>query len=63
MQKNIDQLSGHVIICGYGRLGRIVVEELRSAGRSQVIIEQDRSKGRRAGEARGSVPDRVGGLG
>ena len=44
MQKNIDQQSGHVIICGYGRLGRIVVEELRSAGRSQVIIEQDRSK-------------------
>ena len=44
MQKNIDQLSGHVIICGFGRLGRVVVEELRSAGRSQVIIEQDRSK-------------------
>jgi voltage-gated potassium channel len=44
MQKNIDELSGHVIICGYGRLGRIVVEELRRAGRSQVIIEEDTSK-------------------
>ena len=44
MQKNIDQLSGHVIICGYGRLGRVVVDELRRAGRPLVVIEQDKSQ-------------------
>lgn len=41
MQKKIDQLSGHVIICGFGRLGRIVVEELKRAGKPQVVIERD----------------------
>ena len=44
MQRKIDQLSGHVMICGYGRLGRVVVEELMQAGKPQVIIEQDLAK-------------------
>lgn len=44
MQKKIDQLSGHVIICGYGRLGCIVVEELQRAETPQVIIEVDVAK-------------------
>jgi voltage-gated potassium channel len=44
MQNKIDQLSGHVIICGYGRLGRIVAEELERAGTPQVIVEIDVTK-------------------
>jgi voltage-gated potassium channel len=34
-------MRGHVIVCGYGRFGRIVVEDLVKAGSSVVIIEQD----------------------
>ena len=28
MQKIIDGLAGHVIICGYGRIGSIVAQEI-----------------------------------
>ena len=28
----IERLTGHKIVCGYGRMGRAVVEELRRAG-------------------------------
>ena len=44
MQARIDQLRDHVIVCGYGRLGRIVVEELERNGASTVIIESDTAK-------------------
>lgn len=44
MQRQIDRLSEHVIICGYGRLGRVVVDELQHARRSQVIVEPDLAK-------------------
>lgn len=41
MQRHIDQLEGHVILCGYGRFGRAVVEELRRQGVPTVIIDHD----------------------
>ena len=44
MQARIDQLRDHVIVCGYGRFGRIVVEELERNGVSTVIIESDAGK-------------------
>ena len=37
MQKDISALSGHVIICGYGRIGQMLAREL-SAGRSEFIV-------------------------
>jgi voltage-gated potassium channel len=37
--KQIDQLQGHVIVCGYGRIGRQVVQELRDEGRSFLLVE------------------------
>jgi voltage-gated potassium channel len=41
MQRRIDQLIGHVIVCGYGRFGRVVADELRSGGAEVVVIDAD----------------------
>src|ERR1051325_6848392 len=40
MEKRIAELSGHVIVCGYGRVGRQVCEEFSSAGVPFVIIDK-----------------------
>jgi voltage-gated potassium channel len=41
MQKEIAKLEKHVIVCGYGRMGQYVVEQLLAAGRDLVVIERD----------------------
>ncbi|MHC1710797.1 MAG: TrkA family potassium uptake protein [Solidesulfovibrio sp.] len=41
MQKVIDQLSGHVIICGYGRIGSIVAHEILAENMPTVIVESN----------------------
>ncbi|MEM6798121.1 MAG: potassium channel protein [Planctomycetota bacterium] len=41
MTNEIKQLSGHAIICGYGRIGQILADELRRRGKSFVIVDQD----------------------
>lgn len=41
MQRTIDQLSGHVVVCGYGRFGRAVSEELARQDVEVVIIDSD----------------------
>lgn len=41
MSRKIHQLTGHVIVCGYGRFGTIVVDELRRNGMTVVVIESD----------------------
>ncbi|MGE4299668.1 MAG: TrkA family potassium uptake protein [Desulfovibrionaceae bacterium] len=41
VQKSIDKLEGHYIICGYGRIGAVVVEELTAEGHAVVVIEND----------------------
>ena len=35
----IERMSGHDIVCGYGRMGRAAVEALRRAGRQVVVVE------------------------
>jgi voltage-gated potassium channel len=40
MEKRIAELSGHVIVCGYGRVGRQVCEEFSGAGVPFVIIDK-----------------------
>ena len=35
----IERMSGHDIVCGYGRMGRAAVDALRGAGRQVVVIE------------------------
>ncbi len=41
MQRLIDEMSGHVVLCGYGRLGKIVRRELEGLGKDFVIISDD----------------------
>ena len=41
MESAISKLSGHQILCGYGRVGRQVAAEFASDGVPFVIIEQD----------------------
>jgi voltage-gated potassium channel len=44
MSRKIHGLQGHVIICGYGRFGRAVVEELIRSKVPMVVIESDPTK-------------------
>src|SRR5947207_15972930 len=39
MQRDIDDLSGHYVICGIGRVGTNVLRELIATGRASVVIE------------------------
>ncbi len=39
MQKRIDKLEDHVIVCGYGRVGQEVVSELRQRGGTALVID------------------------
>jgi voltage-gated potassium channel len=41
VQKQVSELKNHFIICGFGRIGRIVCSELNDDNISFVIIEQD----------------------
>lgn len=40
----LDNLTNHVIVCGYGRVGRNVVEELRAEGIPFVVIDLNPEK-------------------
>ena len=40
MQKTIDNLSGHIIICGYGRNGKQAAKKLKAHKRNFVVIEK-----------------------
>lgn len=43
-RKRVDQqlevLSGHVIVCGFGRMGRIVCDELERQGKTFVVVDK-----------------------
>jgi voltage-gated potassium channel len=43
MMRKIEKEEHHVLVCGFGRYGKVVVDELLRAGRVVVIIEQDPS--------------------
>lgn len=44
MNEQISKLSGHTIVCGFGRLSRISSEELQKAGQPVVIIDRDSTR-------------------
>ncbi len=44
MTKGIEKLTDHVIVCGYGRVGRILASELKSAGQSFVLIDTNQER-------------------
>lgn len=51
MDRNIDALRGHVIVCGYGRVGRAAEEQLVASGLDVVVVDSDPAVARQAGGA------------
>ena len=44
VKSDIDKLKGHIIICGFGRIGSMLAKDLAAAGAAFVVIERgDRS--------------------
>ncbi|MGD2270513.1 MAG: potassium channel protein [Desulfobacterales bacterium] len=44
LEKKISALRHHFIICGYGRIGKVICQELNAENIPFVVIEKDRSK-------------------
>ena len=44
MQRSIDDLSGHLIVCGMGRVGSSITDFVRSVGQEVVAIDRDASR-------------------
>jgi voltage-gated potassium channel len=44
MTREINQLGGHTIVCGFGRIGEILAADLHRHGQPFVLIEQDVEK-------------------
>lgn len=44
VQKKILQLKNHYIICGYGRIGKLIAKELRKHNEKFIVIENDDSQ-------------------
>lgn len=40
----IERMSGHEIVCGWGRMGQAVVDELRNRNRDVVVVERNPEK-------------------
>ena len=51
MERDISRLSDHVIVCGWGRVGRGVWATLRDRDVTVVVIELDQDRAEAAGEA------------
>jgi voltage-gated potassium channel len=44
MQKDISGLSGHAVVCGYGRVGRAAAEQLAASGRDVVVVDKSEAR-------------------
>jgi voltage-gated potassium channel len=44
MSKGIEQLTGHAIICGYGRVGQMLVSDLAIAKHTLVVIDNSEQR-------------------
>ena len=40
MQKRIDRLNDHVVLCGFGQVGQAIYRELTVAGRTVVVVDR-----------------------
>lgn len=52
--KKIDALKEHILICGFGRVGRQAARDLRAAGRSFVVLDNNPEETREHAEAMGA---------
>ena len=44
MEKTIKKLNGHYLLCGFGRVGRNIANELEATHRHYVALDEDRQK-------------------
>ncbi|MEE8603300.1 potassium channel family protein [Euzebya tangerina] len=44
MERELAELDAHMIICGFGRVGLQVSEDLRQAGRQHIVIDTDENR-------------------
>ncbi len=44
MKTQIDKMSGHVIVCGYGRIGHMLADELKAGGVEFLILDREEHK-------------------
>ncbi len=50
MSRGIERMQRHAIVCGYGRVGQMLAEELVAADHAFVIVDSDRERLREAEE-------------
>jgi len=50
LKDRIGQLSGHTIVCGYGRMGSLIAEDLHRRGKKIVVIDRDERRTTAVGE-------------
>ena len=41
MKSKIAKCNGHIIVCGYGRIGRMICKEIERGGMQCVVVERD----------------------
>ena len=41
VQKRINELKDHIVLCGYGRMGSLVAEQLRAESAALVVLDND----------------------
>jgi voltage-gated potassium channel len=44
MDRRISDMDNHVIVCGWGRVGRAVAHDVRLSGRDVVVVDLDRAR-------------------
>ncbi|MBT3355683.1 MAG: potassium channel protein [Candidatus Scalindua sp.] len=44
LKKALDSLENHYIVCGYGRMGKVICKELKHKGIQTVIVEKERQE-------------------
>lgn len=44
MDREISKLAGHTVVCGWGRVGRAVADDLHAAGHAVVIVDLDANR-------------------
>lgn len=52
MSKGIERLRGHAVVCGFGRMGSILAQQLHEQGKPFVVVDRDEERLREA-EAQG----------
>ena len=51
MDRQIARMAGHVIVCGFGRVGRNLAQFVAGAGEDVIVIEQDPERAAHARDA------------